>query len=133
MSEIPSATLESMWTTLIAGNDVTMQACDGTHGYVSGTSTVLDDIAPGSFLGDPFVLTSTDFTGGVFSADPAALANILAGQFVEAVVIYADTGVATTSPILVFIDKNVDGTAMNKEGDGTDMSAYGPSNIIASI
>lgn len=133
MSEIPAATLALMWTNVVGGDDVVMQALDGTHGYIAGTSENLDDLSGGAFLGDPFTLTSVDFSAGVFSADPAALANIMSAEFVEAVVIYRDTGVAGTSTILVFINKNADNTAMNKEGDGTDMSAYGPSNVIASI
>lgn len=132
-TEIPPPTLTEAWDLLIGGDPVTMQALDGTHGYVSGTSEFLDDLSGGAFLGDPEVLTGVTTTAGSLVADPATLDNIMAAQFVQAVVVYADTGVAATSRILTFIDKNVDNTAMNKEGDGTVMTAEGPSGLIARL
>lgn len=133
MSEIPAATLEAMWLAVVDTADVTMQAVDATHGYVPGTSVYLDDLDGGSALGDPVVLTGTDYTAGSFTADAAALTNIMGGEFVAAVVVYADTGTPSTSRILVFLNKNADSTTMNKEGDGTTMTASGPSGLIARI
>lgn len=133
MSEIPGATLDAMWTAVVDTADVTMQACDSTHGYVSGSSVWLDDLDAGSFLGDAEVLTGVTYTAGSLTADAATLTSIAAGEFVAAIVVYADTGTPATSRILVFLDKNADGTTMNKEGDGTTMTATGPSGLIARI
>lgn len=132
MSEIPAPTLASEWTGIIGGNPVTVQAVDATHGYVSGTSDFLDDIAGGSFLGTAQVLTET-VTGGDLTATPGDVGVVNVSEFVAALVIYADTGVAGTSPILAFIDKNSDGTTMNKEGDGGTMNVSFPSDLIARI
>lgn len=133
MSEIPAATLAAMWDAVVDTADVTMQAVDSTHGYVSGTSEYLDDLDSGSALGDPIVLTGVTYTAGSLSADAAGLTSINGGEFVAAVVVYADTGTPSTSRILAFIDKNADGSTMNKEGDGTTMNASGPSGLIARI
>lgn len=133
MSEIPAATLETMWDAVVDTADVTLQACDATHGYVSGTSEFLDDLDAGSFLGDPVALTGVTYTAGALSADAALVDNIMPDEFVAAVVVYADTGSSATSRILVFLDRNADSTAIDKEGDGTTMTVVGPSGLIARI
>lgn len=133
MSSIPNLILESLWTTLVAGNDVTMQAVDSSNDYDLTTSQFLGDVTAGSYLGDPEILTGVTFTAGSIVADPAPLANIMAAQFVAGVIVYADTGSPATSSILAFIDKNADNTTMNKEGDGSPMTAEGPGGLIARI
>ena len=55
-------------------------------------------------LGTPQTLANKTVTGGVFDADDATFAAVLAGDTSEGVVIYKDTGVAGTSPLLAYID-----------------------------
>lgn len=134
MSEIAAPTLKEFWDDLIGGNPVVLQAVDSTHGYVVGTDDFLDDISGGSFLGDAITLTHSTTTAGELKATATTITGpINGGEFVDALVIYADTGTPSTSRILAFIDKNGDGTDMNKEGDGADMAVSFPSDVIARI
>jgi hypothetical protein len=49
-------------------------------------------------------LSTKSITGGVFDADDATWAAVTAGATSEGVVIYKDTGVQGTSPLLAYID-----------------------------
>ena len=49
-------------------------------------------------------LANTSVTDGVFDADDITFTAVPAGETSEGVVIYKDTGVAGTSPLLMYID-----------------------------
>ena len=49
-------------------------------------------------------LSNTSVTDGVFDADDITFTAVPAGETSEGVVIYKDTGVAETSPLLMYID-----------------------------
>lgn len=49
-------------------------------------------------------LTTKVITGGVFDADDITYSAVTAGDVAEAIVIWKDTGVAGTSPLLIYID-----------------------------
>ena len=49
-------------------------------------------------------LSNTSVTDGVFDADDITFTAVPAGETSEGVVIYKDTGVAGTSPLLMYID-----------------------------
>lgn len=55
-------------------------------------------------IGTPQLLGTKSVAAGVFDAADAVFAAVAAGSTVEAVVIYKDTGVAGTSPLLAYID-----------------------------
>lgn len=55
-------------------------------------------------IGTPQTLTGKSVTSGVFDAADPTWALIASGYTFEAVVIYKDTGVAGTSPLLLYID-----------------------------
>lgn len=55
-------------------------------------------------VGTPITLTSKSITGGVFDAADVTFLAVAAGNTCEGVVIYKDTGVAGTSPLLVYAD-----------------------------
>jgi hypothetical protein len=55
-------------------------------------------------VGTPQSLTNKTVTGGVFDADDVTYLAVTAGDTLEGVVIYKDTGVAGTSPLLHYID-----------------------------
>ena len=54
--------------------------------------------------GTPQTLANKAVTGGAFDADDATFTTVAAGDTLEAVVIYKDTGVAGTSPLIAYID-----------------------------
>lgn len=55
-------------------------------------------------VGTPVALTTKSITNGVFDADNVTFATVAAGSTCEAVVLYQDTGVEATSPLLAYID-----------------------------
>lgn len=68
------------------------------------THEFLSDIPSGARASITSALTSLAVTGGVFDAADSNFAAVPAGPPLAYVVIYKDTGVAGTSPLLVFID-----------------------------
>lgn len=57
-----------------------------------------------SVLGTPQTLGSKSVAGGVFDAADITYTAVTAGDTSEGVVIYKDTGVAGTSPLIAYID-----------------------------
>ncbi len=57
-----------------------------------------------SVLNTPQTLTGKSVTAGVFDAADTVFPVVTAGDTSEGLVIYKDTGVAGTSPLLVYID-----------------------------
>lgn len=55
-------------------------------------------------IGTPQTLGGKTTTAGVFDAGDATYTAVTAGDTLEGVVIYKDTGVAGTSPLLIYID-----------------------------
>lgn len=74
----------------------------------SDTHQFLSSIAAGARIGAPVTLTSKTVASGVFDAADSVFVSIAAGSGtgdqVEALVIYRDTGDATTSDLIAFID-----------------------------
>ena len=58
----------------------------------------------GATVGTAQPLASKVTTGGVFDADDVTFTAVSAGDTIEAVVLYKDTGVAGTSPLIAYID-----------------------------
>jgi len=55
-------------------------------------------------VGTPQTLSSKSITAGVFDAADPTWSAVTAGDTLEAVVIYKDTGTSATSPLLAYID-----------------------------
>lgn len=55
-------------------------------------------------VGTPQTLTGKSTTLGVFDAGDPTFTAVTAGDTIEAVVIYKDTGVSGTSPLIAYID-----------------------------
>lgn len=72
-------------------------------GYTySAAHEFLSDL--GSVVGTAQTLTSKTVDGGVFDAADPDFGAIAPGSTVKGVVLYKDTGVASTSPLLVYFD-----------------------------
>lgn len=63
----------------------------------------LDDVPGAARVGTPEVLANITVTDGVFDADDVTFAA-LAGDTVEAIILYVHTGVEGTSKLLAYID-----------------------------
>jgi hypothetical protein len=55
-------------------------------------------------LGTPQTLAGKTVTDGVFDANDVTFATVAAGSTAKALVIYKDTGLPSTSPLIAFID-----------------------------
>lgn len=73
----------------------------GTYTY-SSAHDFYDDVSAG-VVGTPGTLDSKTTTAGVFDAADEVISSV-SGNSIEAVVLYKDTGVAGTSPLICFID-----------------------------
>lgn len=129
MSQIPGDTLEAFWTALLSGDDVAMVATDDSYDIT--TVTVLDDVSAGEVSDRITPLTAT-FPLGVLTVDPFTLTGVADGVAIKRHVFYRDTGVDATATILTIIDRE-GGAAMNKLGDGGDISVAYPLGQVVSI
>lgn len=63
----------------------------------------LSDIPTSARIAGPVTLTSKATTGGAADAADCTFVSVT-GNSIEAIIIYADTGVEATSPLIAFID-----------------------------
>ena len=78
-------------------------------------------------VGTPQTLGTKTITAGVFDAADAVFSTVAAGDTLEGVVIYKDSGVAGTSPLLVYVDTIIGFPLATNGGDITiawDNGAY---------
>jgi hypothetical protein len=75
----------------------------GTYTPNFSTDNALDDIASGARVGTAVALTTKSNTLGVLDADDVTFASVT-GSSVEAIVLYKDTGVESTSLLLAYLD-----------------------------
>ena len=107
----------------IAGNNVA-----GNGAYASGGKSMnltadqyLSDLTAGGIVGDAVTLTTPTVTGGVFDADDVSFTTVTGDEF-EAVIIYDDTGNATTSTLIAYMDQSGGGPfAITPSGGDIDM------------
>lgn len=99
----------------------------------SSAHDFLDDVPSGARVGTSGNLSSKTTTGGVFdAADPTITA--VSGDPIEAVVVYHDTGTASTSRLLAFIDTKSDGTTpISFTPNGSDVTVNIPAGGIFSL
>lgn len=69
----------------------------------AATDTALDDIAAGARVATAITLGTKSVTGGVFDAADGTFTTAT-GDEAEALVIYKDTGVESTSTLIAYID-----------------------------
>lgn len=85
----------------------------GVYTY-SAAHDFYNDVSAG-VVGTPVALTGITTTDGALDSDPCAF-TLVAGAQSEAILIYVDTGVAATSPILAFIDTGQAGLPVTPDG-----------------
>lgn len=98
-----------------SGGDTIKAALVSTD-YVPSLTTqeFLSEIAA-YVLGTSQDLGNKSITGGAFDAADATWKTVAAGKTIKCVVIYKDTGVPATSPLLVYID-SIDGFPLATNG-----------------
>ncbi len=84
----------------------TIKIAMATNGYTyNGSHQFYSDITPGSnVVGTPQTLGSISVTSGVFNAANPSFTGLSSSSTIQAFVIYKDTGVSSTSPLIAYID-----------------------------
>lgn len=110
----PTGTLKAA---IVDTNDVPYNAAHDNY----------DDISAG-VVGTPVAITNPTFTNGVLDGDNVTWASVT-GDVSEAVVVYLDTGTASTSPLICFIDS---GTGIPVTPNGNNIiGSWNASGICA--
>jgi hypothetical protein len=101
----------------------------GTYTY-SAAHDFYDDVSAG-VIGTPQTLGSKTTTSGVFDAADVTFTSV-SGSTVEAIVIYKDTGTASTSCLIAYIDTGVTGLPVTPNGGNITITwDSGASKIFA--
>lgn len=85
--------------------------------------------ATAAAVGTPQTIGSKTFTNGVFDGADVTFTSVT-GNSVEALIIYVDTGVAGTSPLVAYIDTSVTGLPVTPNG-GNIAITFNASGIFA--
>lgn len=88
-----------------------------------------DDVPGGAVIGTPQTLTSKSVTNGVFDAGDVTFTSV-SGNTVEALIIYIDTGTASTSRLVAYIDTGVTGLPLTPNGGNVTIT-WNASGIFA--
>lgn len=80
-------------------------------------------------VGTPQTIGSKTFTNGVFDGTDATFTAVT-GNSVEALVLYVDTGTASTSPLVAYIDTSVTGLPVTPNGGDISIT-WNASGIFA--
>ncbi len=75
----------------------------GAYTAQTGVHQYLSDIPTSARIAGPVVLTAKATTGGAADAADITFTSV-SGTSIEAIIIYADTGVENTSPLIAYID-----------------------------
>ena len=89
---------------LLAGNIKAVLIDTGAYTVDLANHEFLSDIPSGARIGTPVALSNKSITARVFNADPISITGLSSPPTCEAIVLFEDTGTASTSPLLVWID-----------------------------
>lgn len=88
---------------LSAGTVKAMLVHTATYTY-GAAHQFFSDVSAGARVGAAVTLSSKTLTDGVFDAADISVTGLVSAPSVEAVVLYVDTGVEGTSPLVAYID-----------------------------
>ena len=120
LTESPSVNMASD-TIRIALVDTGTYTFNANDQYYSSVSSAV--------VGTPVTLASKTTTNGVFDAADVTFTSV-SGSSVEALVVYKDTGVAATSPLIAWIDTVSSGLPVTPNGGDIDVQ-FNASGIFA--
>lgn len=111
----------SSGTVKVALVDTGTYTYSSTHQFYSSVSSAV--------VGTPQTIGSKAFTDGVFDGADVTFTAVT-GNSVEALVLYIDTGTASTSPLVAYIDTSVTGLPVTPNG-GDITITWNASGIFA--
>jgi hypothetical protein len=97
--------------------------------YTYSSSDQYYSALSGAVVGTPQTIGSKTFTNGVFDGSDVTYST-LSGNSVEAIVIFIDTGNASTSPLVAYFDTDVNGLPVTPNG-GDIVITWNASGIFA--
>lgn len=101
-------------------NDGTVKAALSTATYNS-VHDFYDDVSA-STVGTPQTINNTTVTNGLFDGDNVTYTAVAGGSTVTAIIIYIDTGTASTSRLVAFIDTGVTGFPLTTNGGDVNVN-----------
>jgi len=110
----------SAGTVKVALIDTGAYQYNASHQYWSSASA--------GAIGTPQTLTSKTFTDGVFDAADVTFSAVT-GDTIEAIIIYIDTGTASTSPLVAYMDTGITGFPLTPTGVSVTIN-WSPSGIF---
>lgn len=87
----------------LVGDTIKIILIDGADYTYSDTHEYLSDVPSAARVATSSALTGKAVTNGVFTASNPTFTSVT-GDSAEAIIVYKDTGVESTSPILAYID-----------------------------
>lgn len=94
-----------------------------------GLSQYLGDIPSAARVAISAALTGKTFTNGVFKANTTNFSTV-SGAVSEAVAIFVDSGNASTSPLVAYIDTNISGAPITPNGGDIALTFDGTNGIF---
>lgn len=111
--------------------DVKVALVDSADYTYSATHEFLDDVSAG-VVATSANLGSKTFTGGVFDAADTSFTAVT-GDPSEALVVYVDSGTASTSRLICFIDTVAGGSSLSVTPNGGDIDVTWDSDGIFAL
>lgn len=101
-----------------------------TGAYTYSAAHQFYSSASAAAVGTPQTLAGKTFTNGVFDSSTNPTFTAVTGNSIEALIIYVDTGVAGTSPLVAYIDTSVTGLPVTPNGGDISIT-WNASGIFA--
>ena len=124
--------LEALWAGSIdwsTDNIKVVMVDHGTDTPVPATDQFLSDILAGARVATSGNLASKTVTAGVVDAADITITAVT-GATVESLVVYKDTGVASTSPLIAYIDTTSDASLPFTPNGGDVTISWNASGIV---
>lgn len=99
---------------------IKLVAVDSGYTY-DGAHDFLNDVGAGTRVATSSAFTTKSITNGVLDADNVTLSSLPAGDTITAIIVFQDTGVESTSRLILFYDTKADTTAISVATNGGDV------------
>jgi hypothetical protein len=98
-------------------------AIDTADYTYSDTHDMLNDVAAGARVGTATALSSLTYTNGVLDSANPTMSGVTGDQF-EALILFLDTGVESTSPLVMYIDSATSGLPLVPNGSDVSITVH---------
>ena len=105
----------------LANDDIKVVLVDLADYTYSSAHDFLDDVAAGARVATSSNLASKTITSGTFDSGNPSFTSVT-GDPSEALIVYKDTGIASTSPLIAFYDTGVTGLPVTPNGGNIDVT-----------